>query len=399
MQAYWPIIMRGLLALAAVLLWVNVQAFSTQPITLQATIIPQNLASGLGIDQILPPVEVTLAAPALRGTQVDPDNIQFGFNARSISSGTTRTVDLYPINLPDDFRILRFAPSNIPVSASPATTKLVSVSPIVSAFPPDGFVVQSVVPNPSQVELIGSPAALGLIDTVWAEVDLAGARATITKPSVLVVRDANQSTISTITTAPGVVSITATIQPGANSRSLGIRPIFSGEVPSGYFVREVRFNPPVVTITGTAEVLATLDQLLSTPINLTDHRQDFSERVGLELPRNSQLAGDPLIEAQVIIELAESSREFSLSPQFINLADGFSVSVVSPSQVRVVLTGDQATLSQLSRNDIKLNIDLSQSLSGSATVTIVPGMFEVPTSVRVGSFTPEVVDVILTRSP
>ena len=81
-------------------------------------------------------------------------------------------------------------------------------------------------------------------------------------------------------------------------------------------MREVIFEPSVVTLSAPQNILSTLSEVISTPIDLTDRRTSFTEKVGVELPRNVLLSGDPLIQARVVIELAESSREFSVSPQF-----------------------------------------------------------------------------------
>jgi YbbR domain-containing protein len=152
-----------------------------------------------------------------------------------------------------------------------------------------------------------------------------------------------------------------------------------------------------VTVKGNQRILDTLESIPTTPINLDGKRKTFNEQVAVDLPDGITLVGENVVLAEVLVALTTGTRQISVVPQYVNVAEGMSVTTVLPESVAVTVTGDPRVINKIGKRDIKLNLDLSGLLSGSNPVTITESQFTLPAGTSLASFSPASLEVVLVR--
>lgn len=388
---------RILVIAAALLVWANVTAFTVHTKTISLPLQVINLEAGLAVAEALPVIKVNISGSVVSLAKVSESNLMFAVDLNSIAANQTQQIPVTLQKAPKNISVLSYEPHDLTLSAEQAVTKQLPVTIAPEGNLADGYTISSATTNPGEVTLTGSPTLLDDITEVVAAVDVARRRSTFTIPAIPLVSLGENLSSTNIRMSPNLVEATINIEKGSPVRNLGVKPTFTGNLPAGFFLKEVRFDPPVVSVTGNQRLISGLSHLVSTPINLTDRNRTFSEQASIDLSTGVKVVGENLVTAEVIIERSEASREFSVSPEFINVTEGFGVTSITPRSIQLVVVGEQDVLANLKRTDIKLSVDLQRSLSGSNTITITPGMFSLPSGVGVGSFTPETIEVILSR--
>lgn len=390
-------VMRGIIALAAILIWANVNSYAFQNRTIDSQLQVIGLESHQTVADPLTPIKVSVSGKSRNLNKITSDNLVFGIDLSGSRSGSTITAPVELIKSPPNVNIFDWQPKSLTLLIEDGVTKNLPIFIETTGSLADGYFISSTVSEPSSAEVWGSPTLLANISDLSLSVDVQGKRKSFTVPAVPKVTLGTGIVPTNIYVTPASVSVSINIEKGSSTRILGVRPTLAGELPSGYHIKEIIFNPPVMTIQGNQRSLNALEDIFSSPINLTDQRKNFTQKVSIDLPRGLKTAEENLIDAKVIIELNQSSREFTISPEFTNLTEGFGVSTSDPKSIRVVVVGDESTLQNISRQDIQLNVDLQGVLSGSNSVDITAGMFSLPQGLSVGSFTPDRIEVILSR--
>lgn len=390
-------VMRGIIALAAILIWANVNSFAFQNRTIDSPLQITGIKEDQSVANPLAPVKVSVSGKARNLNKITSENLVFSIDLNGVSSGSTVDAPVQLIKSPANVNIFDWEPKNITLSVEDAVTKTLPIFIETTNSVADGYTISSVTTDPDTVEVWGSPSLLATISDLSVSVDVRSKKQSFVAPAIPRAVLASGIIPTNIKIKPESVSVHINIEKGSATRTLGIRPTLVGDLPSGYHIKEIKFDPPVVTIQGNHRALNALDDIFSSPIQLSDQRKTFTQKASVDLPRGLKTVGENLVDVQVIIELNQSSREFTISPEFINLTEGFGVSGSDPKSIRVVVVGDESALQDISRKDVQLNIDLQGVLSGSSSVDISSGMFSLPSGLSIGSFTPDKIEVILSR--
>lgn len=169
---------------------------------------------------------------------------------------------------------------------------------------------------------------------------------------------------------------------------------YSGQPASGYVVSKVTVTPETISVAGSDEALEILEengnaiQIPADLVNIDGLNKDYQTRIDLStlLSKEDGLmpAGENQnVQVQVSI-LPEDSREFEVpteSVQIDNLGEGLHVTFIRKALVVRVKGSENASLDDLSADDIQLTIDLKDLGSGSytcpVTVTLPEGYQQV----------------------
>ena len=139
-------------------------------------------------------------------------------------------------------------------------------------------------------------------------------------------------------------------------------------------------QPPLITVTGTLEVLQSIDAVrgvLTEEISIADARDDIRRTVQLQLPAGARLQGNPSIEVTVTIDPANGEFTFLVVPQIQNVGDGLVATPAEP--VAVTLSGDVSVLQGLTAQNIVVTADASGLGAG---LHVVPLEIAPPASSR-----------------
>lgn len=398
MRSAWPIQLGGVVIVAS-LIWLVVFSISYRSFSVLIPLEVVGLPSGLTVAESLTTVTATVRSQATQIAKVRaPGTIRAVLDLGSIATiGYYHTEPRITTELENAW-VVNYHPQSFDITVVPIVQGIVELTPDVIGFPAVGYSLGEITISPASVVITGPGPVVQATSTALVPVNVNKAKMSFAASTQPEIRNAQGEKIATVAFLPSAVAVSVQVKPGESFKTVGLNPVFSGELQPGYWVALVKFEPPAVTLRGSAERLDAITSLLTTPINLSDRSADFSDKVSIEVPVGVTLVGSNLVSVSIKVRTASHNRKLVLLPSYTNITEGLSVTSLSPPTVTVILAGPPEKLSQLNRANTLLDLDLRGGLSGTNTVELAKEMFKVPDNVEVVSFQPESLEVTLTKS-
>ncbi len=387
---------RILLLVLAVLLWLTATLLTQTTRDFEVPVTVTGLSQGLSIATPITTVTAKLSGRVRDVARISGDSLQARLDATTVrAAGNYQLPVSIVLNNP---KVTLVSPSTTPldIQVEVTTRKIVPVTPIPDRSVPVGYNLVELTASPSEVTVVGAPSLLSGISEAVAAIDAQGHRSSFTANSRLRIM-VGGAALTNVTTEPDFVAVTATIEKGEYSRNLGIRPDFRGTLPTGYWVREVVIDPITAQVSGNRKTIDRLESLSTTAIELNDRTGDFTDEVSLVLPSGVTVAGKNLFKVTVRVSLLASYRQVTVTPEYVGLSEGFSVTSTTPGTVQAVISGDPGMLAALKTSEVHLTLDMTGKVSGLSKVELTSAMFSLPAGLQVVSFTPSSLDIIITR--
>jgi len=384
---------------AAILLWLVVLVFNTRTITLNVPLTITGLEPNLAIANDLSTIRVSAQMKLASGRRIKAVN-SIDANLDFSEVATVGKYQLQP-NITTslaEIKIISFYPELFNIEVVSRSSRAVSLNPQTTGFVASGYSIKNITLSPDSVVVSGPEAFINTVTTAIVPIKLTGQTTSfVTTGEPAIINTAGQKLIN-LSFSPEQVTVSVEISPGSSFKTVGLKPIFSGTLPTGYWLSTLEFRPQALTIKGDGAKLSAIESLATTPINLSEHYSDFRDKVSVDLPEGVELLELNLIEVTVGIGTAVNTRELVLLPKYANVTAGFAVTLVAPATATVVISGPPEKLAKLSRANVALELDLRGTLSGLNRVDITKEMFKIPEGVTVVNFTPKTLEVTLTKS-
>jgi YbbR domain-containing protein len=390
-------IMRILVLVAAVLLWLNVYGLQNRQMVLVAPVEITGLSPFHGVIEPITGIEVKLSGNARSLAGVNQNTLNFVIDLSNAEGVGEHNAEVKLNQSPPGVDIISFSPTHLTLTVNDRAEKVVPVNVSLKGSVADGYHVAGSTLANKYVTISGAGDLLEFISEAFVQIDLDNQSKSFSTVADVIVVDSQNRHIYNIDVIPQTLAVEVNVAVGVATRTLGLTPHFVGELPGGYWVKEVIFDPAVVTIGGDDGTLKALTLIETTPIKLSNKRESFYESVGVSLPSNINVVGEGIISAHIIVERSLATKQLNIVPQFENVGDGFSVTSIEPATVRVVLSGEASALEKLTRTDVVLKINLEGVLSGVSSLALKSDMFTTGPSVSVVSFDPDNIEVILSR--
>jgi len=308
---------------------------------------------------------IDLEAPENEFDGLSVDDFEATADLGGLSEGESRVpVDVAPPNR--RVNVVETTPQLVTVTLEPRRSRDVPVRVELLGSPQTGFVATDTRVDQQTATVTGPESLVARVDSVAASVNLTGARVDVTEDRApLEPRDARNGAISRVTVSPSTASVQVDLDQREFSSPYVVAPVITGQPAPGYNVTGVSVQPPIVTISGSLEVLQSIDAVrgVSTEeISIADARDDVRRTVQLVLPSGARLQGNPSIEVEVRIDPAEGEFTFLVVPQIQNVADGLAATPAQP--VAVTLSGEVSVLQGLTPQSIVVTADAQGLAAG-----------------------------------
>lgn len=305
-------------------------------------------------------VRIRIEAPENEFDNLEVDDFEATVDLGGLSEGASVVpVDVAPPN--SRVNVVSINAAQVDVTLEPRRSRDVPVRVELLGSPQTGFAADARSVDPETATVTGPESLIALVDSVVAEVNLTGARVDLTEERVpLEPRDARDGAISRVTVAPSTASVEINLEQREFSSQFVVSPVVIGQPAQGFNVTGVTAQPSIVTITGTLEVLQSIDAVrgvLTEEIPIADARDDVRRTVQLQLPEGARLQGNPTIEVQIAIDPARGEFTFLVVPQIRNIGDGLVATPAEP--VAVTLSGDVSVLRELTAQSVVITADAS----------------------------------------
>jgi YbbR domain-containing protein len=353
-----------LAVLMAFLVWV-VASLQQDPIVEKTLSAPVVIVASPPNDQTVLastlPTSVTVRVRAPQSTfdSLNASSVQVAVDLSQLGIGE-HTIRLEPV--------IRASPAELvtwrPLTASVAIAEVIAVSMpvrvILEGTPAIGYRAQPPLAEPPQVLVTGARQIIEQIEQLEVKISIEGARSSIEQTVRPTTRGRNGESFSGVVLSPTVVSVRVPLEQLSNFKDLAVRVRPVGQPAEGYAITSISVSPQVVTVFGPRETIQQLPGFIDTlEVSVAGATQDVEQRVGLNVPPNVSPIGDNVtVLVRVRIEPQQGARTVSRRVSVVGLGEGLSAKV-SPLTVDIVLFGPQPTLSRLTLDNVRVEVDVT----------------------------------------
>jgi YbbR domain-containing protein len=350
--------------------------------------------------QVPQETQVTLRAPRSTWDQLiaRPDSLRAVLDLSGLSAGAHNLdlqiqVGIRPV------RIVTANPASVNLILEPLITRTLQVDLSLSGQPAIGYQAGDAVLDPKEVVVSGPQSLVLQVARVRVPVNLDGIRESIDQAVGIEALDQNNQPITGVSIHPEAVHVNLPVSQQGGFRDMAVKVIVHGQVASGYRLDNISVFPPVVTVFSSDPALVNaLPGVVETqPLELQGVSDNLSTRLSLNLPQGVSIVGEQTVLIQAGVSPLESSLTLSGEKvEVIGLPTGMSAQI-SPASVDVILSGPLPLLDTLTRQDVRVTVDVTGLGAGAHQLT--PKVEILIANVRVESLLPGTVEVILTISP
>ncbi len=357
---------------------------------------PNLVVSGTIPDQ----VQVSLRAPRSVWDQLiaKPNSIRAILNLSDLSAGEHNLnlqiqVDFRPV------RVITISPTSIPLTLEPLVTRTLEVDTSLLGQPATGYQAGDVTLDPKQVIIAGPESLISRVAHLRVTVRLDGIRENVDQSLPIEALDQNNEPVTGISIHPDSVHVTLPVSQLGGFRDMAVKVIVRGQVASGYRLDNISVFPPVITVYSSDPVVVNaLPGVVETqPLDLQGVNDNLTTRLPLNLPAGVSVVGEQTVLIQAGVSAIESSLTLSGEKVVIIGLPAGMTAQISPATVDVILSGPLPLLDTLTRQDVRVTVDVTGL--GAGTHQLTPRVEILISNVAVESILPGTVEVILSPLP
>jgi len=342
-------------------------------------------------------VEISLRAPVSvwRVLDADPSLVRVILDLSGLSAGEHTSelqiqVDARPV------QILSASPKSVTFSLEPLATQTLPVDATLSGEAAIGYQTGEVEIDPVNVVVAGAQSQVEKVARTRVSVNFDGVRENVDRTLKVEVLDSKGQPVEGITVTPESIHVTLPVSQQGGYRDVAVKVITTSRVASGYRLTDISVFPPVVTVFATnPELVTNLPGVVETaPLDLQNAKDDINTRLSLNLPEGVSIVGDQTVLIQAGVSAIESSVTLAGEKvEIIGLENGLTA-VASPLTVDVIVSGPLPLLDTLTRQDVRITVDLTGLAVGTHQVT--PKIEVLISDVVVKSILPNTIEVVIT---
>lgn len=260
-------------------------------------------------------------------------------------------------------------PSNISVTIEKKITKQLPVS--VELFNDDkvasGFHLGDPIISPDKVEVSGGQKEVKQVAFIRAVLDVKGANSQIDKKVHLNAYDAQGNQLS-IKISPATASVQVPVK--NPSKKVPIKYQTTGSLPNGLALSSINLSPNEVTITGPKDVLDSIHEIKGISIPLDGIQGTETKQIKVPIPDGVETIDPETVDATITTSQATTKLFKEIPIDVMGLSSNEQITFKNPKNrsVDVVLTGAPNVLSNISRNDIEVYVDVTGLSKGDHTL-------------------------------
>ena len=240
------------------------------------------------------------------------------------------------------------------------------ITVMLSSSPAIGYEAGTPELSTSTATISGPSSAVESVTEVRATLDINQANEDIDMDLDLQALDDNGVVITEVAVSPERINVTMPITQRGGYRIVSVKPIKTGNVADGYQLTSISSDPPVVTVySANPELVNNLPGYIETQqFNVTGAKEDLQLSIPLDVPSGITVVGESTVQVTVSVSPIEGSKTLvDLPVEVVGLNPEYEITL-SPDSVDVILTGPIPTLEDLTAEDIRVLIDLTDYTAG-----------------------------------
>jgi YbbR domain-containing protein len=216
--------------------------------------------------------------------------------------------------------------------------------------------------------VIGPASYVDLVRHADADVNLTGVRSNLQRVYELTPRDAGDAIQPRVQVQPSTAEVSMTVQQQETPQVVPVVVDTQGTPAYGYNIISVRPDPVTVLVTGSLQVLQSLDFLATETIDLSGLNGTVTRPANLQVPAGVA-AERQSVSVTIEVEPAPGQRAITVAPTVINVPPGLNA-VLQTSSLSVRISGLQLDLDELTAADFRATIDASGLTEGTHSLPV-----------------------------
>lgn len=285
----------------ATILWLYVMNEQNPPMetSFTAPLEIRNVAASTVIIDAPDTVKVKVRAPRSLIAGLSAKDIKPYIDVRGLSEGR-HSLNVNVV-LPPSIELVDVTPEKTTFKVDAALQRKLAVAVRMTGTPSTGTVVGKTSVEPGQVIVQGPKSAIDAIDKVVAAVDLTGKTKDIIQEVPVVIYGRDGREIEGLSVNPAKVIIHAAIALIPNKKTVDVKTVIYGDLPTGYKLQRITGTPEKVELQGDPFVLEKIDFVYTEPININGIDKTIKKDVKLQL-KEGVTASPSSINVQIEID-------------------------------------------------------------------------------------------------
>lgn len=262
-------------------------------------------------------------------------------------------------SLNDAVTVLGFSPLEMSVTLDTLDTRMVPVV-VDRGTVPSGLEIGTPQATPREVLAKGASSRLSQVVRAVAHVAIDASGISVDREFDLVPVDLDGQRVDSVELSPNSAMIEIRVRAVQTNKTVPIRPKLQGNAASGSVIGAVQVDPATVTLLGAPDVLGSVVEVSTEPINLDALASTRTFTANLLLPKGTTLApGTPAsVKVSVNVVPATGTRTF-LTGLVCRGAPLGSACLPSLDQVSLTLSGPLVALDGLAAADVTPLLDVT----------------------------------------
>ncbi len=304
---------------------------------------------------------------------VDVDNLSPGDHQIKVHVEPNRS-DLRMSN----FSSIQLAPEFLSVRLEQIITRTVPLTIEVEGNLPFSF-EQSGPPEASvnnrtiqHIVVEGPQSRVEHVDSARAIANIEQLRASYVSSLQLTAYDANEDPVEGVALDPPIVKVRVPIRSVVGLKRVPILGTIVGEPASGYMVSDIQSDPPLINITGSSRRLDDIDQIETTPVDITNATTVITHQANLILPPGVSRHFSEESQVLISVYIEAIPRPFQVELPFAIDVIGASTGLIvyaNPPLLHIPLSGFVSSLAKINISLLNATVNVSGLGPGSHTLT------------------------------
>jgi YbbR domain-containing protein len=303
----------------------------------------------------------------------------------------TSSVRVHLEAVDDRIDIIDFEPQRISVTLEEVVAKRVPVI-IDQGEVPEGLEVRPPVFSPEEAQVRGASSAIRQVDRVVARVQIEPSGLSFDRDVDLVPVDRLGNEVAQVEVEPRTAHVEVAVFNDRTTRTVPVQPDTDGQPAPGFEIGPITVDPPLVTLEGDADDLASVVRAETQPIQINGASGPIEQTIGLNLPPGVLPVGDEEVQVTIEIRPVTETRTYTAGVA-LEGARSDLVYDVSARSVLVVVGGSPADLDRLEGSSFQAELVVAGLEPGVHEIAVTA---DLPAGLSLLSSSPALVTVTIT---
>lgn len=266
------------------------------------------------------------------------------------------------VSAPEGVTIKNKTVLTVKVILEESTEKNVSVYSKVRTTFKDGVSKKSITVTPKSVKVSGPESLVKNVTSVVLEGDILDISKDISQSFKLIPIDSSGNEVTGVELSEDIGKVVVNV---GNSKQVKINPVYKGSLPENLIFKGITLSADTVNIVGDSNVVKSISQIDTQPINLSDIKESGTIDVKLNIPNGVSLVdNDNKVTASIEVAQKEDNIEDNVITKKI---EGVKVNLTNKENTSLTYEANSITV-EVSGKSSEINVLTAENVTATASV-------------------------------